>query len=425
MISTNFFKIVEYMMLPFIKKINLSPYQFAYRGDSSTILANAILREILNSNIDGDSTIYSCLLDLSKAFERVDHAKLLTKLQENHLPPFILNMIKFILFNTRICVNFNGSFSPEWNIVRGVRQGGVTSAFLFNIYINEIIEHLSHLNLGCKLGINTVNIMAYADDIILLSPSVKSLQFLIDKISELFNDHLLTINVNKTVVIVFKRKSPSLSGNIRLYFNGEKLNVVNKCKYLGCILTSDLKDCYDMDRCNISFNKSFGFLFRKFYSVNIDVFYSLFQSYCSSFYGAELWIDRKRCLGNFKQCSVSYHSALKKILGIPKFYSNHFTCNALNTLTFENFINFKCLKFLFWLSKCNSGCFYLHKIYFLNSSNYISNFNKLWFNKYGVTNVLENDLCALISRIWFIQSREESSMFFGIWVFVLTNCTFS
>ena len=43
-----------------------------------------------------------------------------------------------------------------------------TSAFLFNIYINEIIERLSHMNLGCKLGINTVNIMAYADDIILL-----------------------------------------------------------------------------------------------------------------------------------------------------------------------------------------------------------------------------------------------------------------
>ena len=100
-------------MLPFIKKINLSPYQFAYRSDSSTILANAILREILNSNIDGDSTIYSCLLALCKAFERVDHAKLLTKLQENHLPPFILNMIKFILFNTRISANFNGSFSPE------------------------------------------------------------------------------------------------------------------------------------------------------------------------------------------------------------------------------------------------------------------------------------------------------------------------
>ena len=80
----------------------------------------------------------------------MDYAKLLTKLQENHLPPFILNMIEFILFNTRIFVNFNGSFAPEWNIVRGVRQGGVTSAFLFNICINGIIEHHFHLLLGCN-----------------------------------------------------------------------------------------------------------------------------------------------------------------------------------------------------------------------------------------------------------------------------------
>ena len=70
--------------------------------------------------------------------------------------------------------------------------------------------------------------MVYADDIILLSPSVKSLQFLINKISELFNDLLLTINVDKNVVIVFKRKSPFLSRNIRLYFNGEKMIVVKK-----------------------------------------------------------------------------------------------------------------------------------------------------------------------------------------------------
>ena len=89
-------------------------------------------------------------------------------------------MIKFILFNARIRVNLNRSFSPEWNIVRGVRQGGVTSAFLFNIYIDVIIEHLSHLNLECKPGVNTVNIMAFADDIILFSPSVKYLQFLMD-----------------------------------------------------------------------------------------------------------------------------------------------------------------------------------------------------------------------------------------------------
>ena len=44
-------------------------------------------------------------------------------------------------------------------------------------------------------------------------------------------------------------------------------------------------------------------------------------------------------LKKFKQCGVSYHNALKKIFGIP------------NSLTFEYFIIFKCLKFLYLLSK--------------------------------------------------------------------------
>ena len=141
------------------------------------------------------------------------------------------------------------------------------------------------------------------------------------------------------------------SGNVSLFFNGTRLNVLNSVKYLGCVLTSDLNDSFDIDRCNVSFTRSFGFLFRKFNSVNVEVFYSLFESYCNSFYGAELWLDRKKCLKSFKQCVVSYHSALKKILGIPRFYSNHFTCDALNAFTFEKFLNLKCLKFLLWLNK--------------------------------------------------------------------------
>ena len=83
MISCNFFKLVEYLILPYIKKVSLNPYQFAYRNNSSTILANSILRETLKSNLDGDSCIYGCLLELSKAFERVDHRKLLTVLEGN------------------------------------------------------------------------------------------------------------------------------------------------------------------------------------------------------------------------------------------------------------------------------------------------------------------------------------------------------
>ena len=137
----------------------------------SFALANTIFREAIGCNIDGEGTIYTCHLDLSKAFERVDHQTLIKKLKEKRMPQFITSVFEFILSRSRISVNFNGSFSQQWKIVRGLRQGGVTSAFLFNIYINDILDEISNLKVGCKIGINKINIFAYADDMILMAPS--------------------------------------------------------------------------------------------------------------------------------------------------------------------------------------------------------------------------------------------------------------
>ena len=105
------------------------------------------------------------------------------------MPQFITSVFEFILSRSRISVNFNGSFSEQCKIVRGVRQGGVTSAFLFNIYINDILDEISNLKVGCKIGINKINIIAYADDMILMAPPVRSLQLLINKISLLFDEY--------------------------------------------------------------------------------------------------------------------------------------------------------------------------------------------------------------------------------------------
>ena len=59
MISGQFFELVEYLILPCIKKVSFNPYQFAYRNNSSTILANCILRETLKSNFNDDCCIYT------------------------------------------------------------------------------------------------------------------------------------------------------------------------------------------------------------------------------------------------------------------------------------------------------------------------------------------------------------------------------
>ena len=88
MISNNLFnKVVEYALLPLFRRcINLSPFQLAFRNSTSTIMAAALVKETITRYISEGSTVYAGFLDLSKAFERVPHDKLLLKLKKKNVP---------------------------------------------------------------------------------------------------------------------------------------------------------------------------------------------------------------------------------------------------------------------------------------------------------------------------------------------------
>ena len=195
---------------------------------------------------------------------------------------------------------------------------------------------------------------------------------------------------------------------------GFNLDVVNKYKYLGYILNFDLCEYDDIERTIKSFNRSFGSFNRKFYSVDFNVKYSIFNSLCLSFYGMNLWTNNDRCKGIFKQLAVSYHFALKKMLNLPKYFSNHYVCSILNVLTMENFMNFRILNFYFWLRDCFSECFFIHRSYFLKFSHFKTYVENIFLLKYNIPDVLDNDIEAILARIFLIQSREPSSWFLGL-----------
>ena len=175
-----------------------------------------------------------------------------------------------------------------------MRYSGVLSAYLFTYYIDNILKCVFK-DVGCRIGINKINIFAYADDrpIVLMSPSAGGLRILLNVINDCINDHKLLINVNKTKVMVFRNKRKYVFNDFSFYLNETILENVCSFKYLGCILNFDLDDSLDILKGLSSFNKSFGFLFRKFYSLEPGIFFLFtFLIVRLVFYGSELLFYR-------------------------------------------------------------------------------------------------------------------------------------
>ena len=84
-------------------------------------------------------------------------------------------------------VKYGEIFSDKWNLERGVRQGGILSAFLFCVYLDDILGYLKKCKHGCKLGINLINCIAYADDVVLIAPTTTGLQHLLYHVGKKIN----------------------------------------------------------------------------------------------------------------------------------------------------------------------------------------------------------------------------------------------
>ena len=185
MSSSVFLKILEYCILFKIRPfIFLNDRQHGYREKYSTNTACFVLKETVFEYCSQNSKVYSCFLDFSKAFDNVSHEILRSKLKEIGIPSLYINIIKFWYANQFARVRYNGKYSGSWKICNGVRQGGILSGLLFCLYINSLIDRISKLNIGSKLGLQSSNIIAYADDIVLLAPSASSLQCMMDIVNE-------------------------------------------------------------------------------------------------------------------------------------------------------------------------------------------------------------------------------------------------
>ncbi|KAL0870385.1 hypothetical protein ABMA27_005395 [Loxostege sticticalis] len=210
--------------------------------------------------------------------------------------------------------------SDPYHLECGVRQGGLSSPTLFNLYVNDLIVALSSLHVGCHIDGLCVNNLSYADDMVLLSASVCGLRKLLRICEEYACGHGLLYNVKKSQFMVFEGARARCPGNVpavKLY--GVPLQRVEQFKYLGHILTVDLKDQADMDRERRALSVRANMIARRFARCSGEVKVTLFRAYCTSLYTCSLWADYSG--RSYSAIRVQYNNAFRAVLGLPRYCS--------------------------------------------------------------------------------------------------------
>ena len=176
--------------------------QYGFRKYHSTELAALELVDRIHKEIDENKIIFSVFLDLSKAFDTLDHDILLHKLQYYGITGTALDLFRSYLTERYQYVDYNGASSSMKLLTTGVPQGPILGPLLFIIYMNDI--HTVSNNLNCIL---------YADYTTLTSP-VCSFTYRgyhdINRVSTLINSEITKISewlsVNKLSLNAIKKK---------------------------------------------------------------------------------------------------------------------------------------------------------------------------------------------------------------------------
>ena len=102
------------------------------------------------------------------------------------------------------------------------------------------------MNIGCKLGPIRINILAYADDLVIISDTQEHLAKMYLKLLEYIQELKLLVNRNKCKCIIFEN---SRYGNqiSELRLGNDVLENVNNYRYLGYIIERNLKDVKDIE----------------------------------------------------------------------------------------------------------------------------------------------------------------------------------
>ena len=218
----------------------LSNTQHAYRHNHSTVSCLADLVDEIRRRRDRNETVGVIGMDLSKAFDSLNHNILQKKLIEIGAGPNLITWMKSYLTNRKQRVKFKNVVSDEEEVSSGVPQGSILGPVLFIIFTNSLAKDLQKYKLS-----------SYADDtqVIISAGSPKDMKEAIEEVmriaQEWYTSHSLLNNLTKTEIMIVtskknQKKYQELEYNIEENGKTNKIKGTEKMKILGVWIDEDI-----------------------------------------------------------------------------------------------------------------------------------------------------------------------------------------
>ena len=237
-ISKVFEKIMHHQLMNYFDCHNLLyKHQYGFRPKHSTEHAALELTDRILSAMSTNKTPVSIFIDLSKAFDTLDHRILLLKLKNYGITGTALQLLTDYLDSRQQFTQFNNNCSSFSTVRTGVPQGSVLGPLLFLIYINDMANSTSFFY-----------ILSYADDTTLFCSFDKfeNLAVLLNEMNneiQKFDDWLtvnkLALNIEKTKFMLFS-KQPKFVPDVRPLIRNSPLQKVSQFDFLGVLFDSAL-----------------------------------------------------------------------------------------------------------------------------------------------------------------------------------------